>query len=169
MSLWMTWHNLCSWEWPLAQKLVLPKKDMTWWTVIAWACNKERANCWISANVSPGKDTDKWIVSQHNPKKQKVWVRWRLDLEKLICNPRQINKKHKNEQALLSAHLEQTRTKMSSKQITIWKLLWCQRNRIGLVRVVKNPLGCGQHNRWNLPLIYYILCQTNCKINDDDD
>ena len=31
--------------WPLAQKLALPKKDMTQKTVTGWVCNKERADC----------------------------------------------------------------------------------------------------------------------------
>ena len=69
----------------------------------------------MSANLSGGKDSGIETVSQHNPKKQKVWVRWRSDLEKLICNPSLTNKEHKNEQALLPAHLEWTRTGISSK------------------------------------------------------
>ena len=69
----------------------------------------------MSANLSGGKDTDMCTVSQHNPKKQKVSVKWRSDLEKLICNPSLTNKEHKNKQALLPAHLEQTTMKMSSK------------------------------------------------------
>ena len=39
----------------MVQKLALPKKDMTLWTVTCWLCNKERANCSISANLSGGK------------------------------------------------------------------------------------------------------------------
>ena len=60
----------------------------------------------MSANLSGGKDTDMWTVSQHNPKKQKVCMRQRSDMEKLICNPSQTNKEHKNEWALIPAHLE---------------------------------------------------------------
>ena len=69
----------------------------------------------MSANLSGGKDTDMQTVSQHNPKKVKDWERQRSNLEKLMCRPRQTNKEHKNKYALLPAHLEQTRTKMSSK------------------------------------------------------
>ena len=29
----MPWHKHCRWEWPLVQKVALPKKDMTLWTV----------------------------------------------------------------------------------------------------------------------------------------
>ena len=76
---------------------------------------KEGASHWMSANLSGDKDTDMWTVSQHNPKKQKVWVRQKSDLEKLICKPRWTNKEHKNKCALLPGHLEQTLTKMSSK------------------------------------------------------
>ena len=52
----MTWHKHHSWEWPLVQKLALPKKDMTLWTVTCGVCNKERASCQMSANLSGGKD-----------------------------------------------------------------------------------------------------------------
>ena len=67
MSLWMTWYSLHSWEWPLAQKLALPKKDMIQWTVTGLVCNKKRANYWMSTNLPGGKDTDVWTVSQNNP------------------------------------------------------------------------------------------------------
>ena len=51
----------------------------------------------MSAKLSGGKDTDMQTVSQQNPKKQKVWVRWRSDLEKLKCNPSLTYKEHKND------------------------------------------------------------------------
>ena len=63
----------------------------------------------MSANLSGGKDTNMQTVSQHNPKKVKVWERQRSDLEKLTCQPRQTNKEHKYECALLPTHLEQMR------------------------------------------------------------
>ena len=78
------------------------KKDMTQQIVTCWLCSEERASCWMSG----GKDTDVWTVSQHNPKKWKVWVRQRSDLETFICNPSLTNKEHKNEWALLPACLE---------------------------------------------------------------
>ena len=68
----------------------------------------------MSANLSEGKNTDMQILSKQNAKKRKVSVRWRSDFENLICNPRQTNKEHKNEWALLPANLEWTRIKMLS-------------------------------------------------------
>ena len=66
----------------------------------------------MSANLSGGKDTDTWTVSQHNLRKKGLSeVNIRLG-ENLICNPRQPNKEHKNELALLPAHLDQTRMKV---------------------------------------------------------
>ena len=46
----MTQHKQCGWEWPLVQKLALPKKDMTLWTVTCGVCNKERvaAECQLT-------------------------------------------------------------------------------------------------------------------------
>ena len=38
----------------------------------SWFCNKERASHWMQANLSGGKDTDLWTVSQQNPKRQNV-------------------------------------------------------------------------------------------------
>ena len=105
----------CSWEWQLLQKLVLPKKDMTLWTVTWCFCNKERASCWMSGNLSGGKDTNMQRVSQHKPQKQNICVRQWSDLKQLICYPSLTNKEHKNEQALLPAYLEWTRNKISFK------------------------------------------------------
>ena len=66
----------------------------------------------MSANLSGGKYTDMWTVCQHNPKKQKVCMRQRSVLEKLLCNPNQTSKEHKKRWALLPTQLKQARAKM---------------------------------------------------------
>ena len=147
MSLWMTQHNGHSWERPLVQRLALPKKDMTWWTVTSSFCNKERASFWMSAKLLGGKDTDMHTVSQHNPKKQKFWVRWRSDLEKLICYPKWTNKEHKNEWACLPTHLEETRTKMSSKIDNNTETLARAKEHNGFSDGCENPRGSSQPKR----------------------
>ena len=145
MSLWMTWHKQSNWEWPLVQKLALPKKDLTLWTVTCVVCKKERTSCWISANLSVGKDTAMQTVSQHNPKKQKIWERQRSDLEKLICKPRQTNKEHKKS---MPSYLPVTNKYQDVIQINnnIQTFAMAkEQNRFG--ERCKNPTGCGKAKR----------------------
>ena len=157
----MTQHKHYRCEWPLAQKLALPKKDITCGTGMWCPHSKEKANCWMSASLSGGKDTDILTVSQHKGKKQKVWVRQMSDSEKLIGNQRCTSRECKNKPALPPACSDWTRTKISSKYI-IWKPLYQHMKKIGLVRIVKTlwdmayPKGKTYH--W-----YGIFCQTNHK------
>ena len=140
----MTWHKWSSWEWPFVQKLALPKKDMTLQTITCGVCNKERASCWMSANLSVGKDTKMWTVSQHNPKKVKVWERQRWDLEKLICKPRWTNKEHEKQVCPLThprrVNEDQDVTQIDNNMQTF--VMTKEQNRFheGCI----NPRGCGK-------------------------
>ena len=44
---------------------------------------QQTANCWISANISGGKNTDIWTVLQHNPKKTKSLSEVKVRLGKI--------------------------------------------------------------------------------------
>ena len=64
----MKWCNQQSCACPLEQfqKVVLTKKDMTWWTVKGCVSNKEWTNCYIWSSLSYDRHINKSTVSQHS-------------------------------------------------------------------------------------------------------
>ena len=86
MLLLMTWHKWQSCACQLAQKLTMPKKDITWHTVTVSICIKERANDYNSKGVSVGRNMDVSTIPKH--RKQKHSFRQSLDFEKLMSSPK---------------------------------------------------------------------------------
>ena len=98
----------------------------------------------MSANLSGGKDTEIWTVSQLNPKKQKVWDRPRSDLKKLICNPRWTNKEQKISEPSylppLSVNQDQDVIQIDNNT----KALVMAKEQDRFSEGCENPRGCGQ-------------------------
>ena len=155
MLLWITQHHHWSWEWSLAQKLALNRKDVTWWTCTECLCDKECAKSYISSNLSDARDTHICTISEHNHTKQKCWLRQGSDLEKLICNQGCTNRNTQKGSCLLLACLEWIRMRISSKQMIMQIPVQWQRNDMGLLS--KNPRGFSKPKWQNLPLIRFIL------------